>query len=333
MEQDAKIYVAGHTGLVGSAFVRALRERGHSNLVLPTRRELDLLRQSDVERFFGEEKPQYVIDASEPECGIQTGSDGQADSYYQNIQTELNLIWSAFRHGVKKFLFLGSTCMYPKGCPQPMKEEMLLGGPLEARDEGYALAKIEGSRLCSYLYRQYGAGFLSAIPADVYGKGEAGHSQSGQAILEWLGACQDAKESGKREVKLRGAGADRRELIYVDDLADAGLFLMEHYAGYEPVNIGTGKEISMLELARLIPSITGWEGSMTVDGATPASETRRVCDSHKLRAMGWKPKIPLEDGLGRVYGWYLAECRGKGRGPDTTAKKSREAGGQNVCQG
>lgn len=317
MEKDARIYVAGHTGLVGSAFVRVLKQQGYTNLILRTHEELDLLRQSDVECFFREEQPEYVIDAAALVGGIRANSEFPADFYYVNIQLELNLIWAAFKSGVKKFLFLGSACMYPGECPQPMKEEMLLTGPPEITNEGYALAKIEGSRLCSYLYEQYGADFISAIPANAYGTGDNFDPDHSHVIPALLRKYHEAKLCGKEEVRIWGTGAALREFIYTDDLADAGIFLLNHYSGYEPVNVGTGEEISMMELAQLVKKITGFRGKITTDSSRPDGMLRRLCDPGKLQQMGWKPKVSLEDGLRRLYDWYLTEytdkkiCEGK----------------------
>lgn len=307
MEKNAKIYVAGHTGLVGSAFVRILREQGYSNLILRTHQELDLLRQSNVEAFFEKEKPEYVIDAAALVGGIKANSDFPADFYYVNIQMELNLIWSAFKSGVKKFLFLGSACMYPKECPQPMKEEMLLTGSPEITNEGYALAKIEGSRLCSYLYEQYGADFISAIPANAYGIGDNFDPDRSHVIPALLRKYHEAKQSGKKEVSMWGTGTACREFIYTDDLAEAGIFLLNHYSGYEPVNIGTGAEISIMELSQLVREITGFEGKIVTDVTKPDGMMRRLCDNHKLKKMGWSPKVSLKDGVKRLYDWYLTE--------------------------
>ncbi len=305
MEKTSKIYVAGHTGLVGSAFVRGLRAQGYENLVLHTHGELDLLNQQAVEDFFREEQPEYVIDAAAKVGGIRANTEAPAEFFYENMQMEQNLIWSAFRAGVKKFLFLGSACMYPKECPQPMKEEMLLTGLPEYTNEGYALAKIGGQRLCSYLRRQYGADFITAIPANAYGIGDNFHPQHSHVIPALLVKYRQAKESGAPSVTLWGTGKALREFIDTDDLADAGIFLLNHYAGEEPVNIGTGEEVSILELSQIIKGITGYEGEIVTDPAKPDGMMRRLCDSGKLHALGWRSSVSLEAGIRKLYRWYL----------------------------
>ena len=305
MEKTSKIYVAGHIGLVGSAFVRGLRAQGYENLVLRTHGELDLLNQQAVEDFFREEQPEYVIDAAAKVGGIRANTEAPAEFFYENMQMEQNLIWSAFRTGVKKFLFLGSACMYPKECPQPMKEEMLLTGLPEYTNEGYALAKIGGQRLCAYLRRQYGADFITAIPANAYGIGDNFHPQHSHVIPALLVKYRQAKESGAPSVTLWGTGKALREFIDTDDLADAGIFLLNHYAGEEPVNIGTGEEVSILELSQIIKGITGYEGEIVTDPAKPDGMMRRLCDSGKLHALGWRSSVSLEAGIRKLYRWYL----------------------------
>ena len=272
MEKHSKIYVAGHTGLVGSAFVRCLREKGYENLILRTHRELDLLNQQAVEDFFREEKPEYVIDAAAKVGGIRANAEAPADFFYENMQMEQNPIWSAFRSGVNKFLFLGSACMYPRECPQPMKEEMLLTGLPEYTNEGYALAKIGGQRLCAYL-----------------------------RLLKY----RQAKISGAPSVTLWGTGKALREFIDTDDLADAGIFLLNHYSGEEPVNIGTGEEVSILELSQMIRRVTGYEGSIVTDPTKPDGMMRRLCDSGKIHELGWRSRVRLEEGIRKLYRWYL----------------------------
>lgn len=305
MEKDSKIYVAGHTGLVGSAFVRKLQERGYQNLILRTHMELDLTNQSAVEEFFKREKPKYVIDAAAKVGGIKANSEAPADFFYENMQIEQNLIWSAFHNGVTKFLFLGSACMYPKDCVQPMQEEMLLTGLPEVTNEGYALAKICGQRLCSYLYTQYGADFITAIPANAYGIGDKFDTEHSHVIPALLMKYKNAKETHAEAVTLWGTGKACREFINTNDIADAGIFLLNHYSGVEPVNVGTGEEVTILELSQLIKRITGFEGEIVTDTTKPDGMLRRLCDNSKLHEMGWKASISLEQGIKEMYEWYL----------------------------
>ena len=311
MDQNAKIYVAGHTGLVGSAFVRKLREQGYHNLVLRTHGELDLLDQAAVQSFFAQEQPEYVIDAAAKVGGIRANSEAPANFFYENMQMEQNLIWSAFQNHVKKFLFLGSACMYPKQCPQPMKEEMLLTGLPEITNEGYALAKVGGQRLCSYLYQQYGVDFITAIPANAYGIGDNFDPQHSHVIPALLVKYREAKRSNAPSVTLWGTGKALREFIDTDDLADAGIFLLNHYSGYEPVNIGTGEEVSILELSQMIKRITGFDGEIVTDPTKPDGMMRRLCDSSKIHELGWKSTLSLEQGIRKLYNWYLSNQNDK----------------------
>lgn len=311
MQAEDKIYVAGHTGLVGSAIVRRLKEQGYHNLILKTHQELDLTRQAEVEAFFNAEKPDYVIDAAAMVGGIKANAAAPADFLYVNMQIQDNLIYTAFRQGVKKFLFLGSACMYPKECEQPMKEELLLTGLPEYTNEGYALAKICGSRLCSYLYRQHGAPFISAIPANTYGLNDCFDPQRSHVIPALIAKYHNAKINHLPSVELWGTGTPLREFIYADDIGDGCIFLLNHYEGEEPVNMGTGEEISMLELSRLIGRIVGYEGEIVTDPSKPDGMMRRVLNSDRLTEMGWKPAVSLQEGLSRLYAWYLSNTQGK----------------------
>lgn len=306
MDKNSKIYVAGHTGLVGSAFVRRLKENGYNNLILKTHQELDLLNQKAVEEFYNSEKPEYVIDAAAKVGGIKANSEFPSEFFYENMQIEQNLIWSAYRNNVKKFLFLGSACMYPKECKQPMNESELLTGKPEITNEGYALAKICGQRLCSYLSKQYGVDFITAIPANAYGIGDNFDPQHSHVIPALLMKYKNAKENGDKEVTIWGTGAAIREFIETDDLADAGIFLLNNYSGIEPVNIGTGEEISIIELSRLISKITRFEGEIVTDSSKPDGMLRRLCDNSKIHQMGWKSSITLEQGITKLYTWYLS---------------------------
>ncbi len=311
MGKDARIYVAGHTGLVGSAFVRRLKEQGYTNLILKTHGELELLDQKAVEVFFKEEKPEYVIDAAAKVGGIKANREAPADFFYVNMQIEQNLIWSAYKSNVKKFLFLGSACMYPKECRQPMTEDQLLTGVPEVTNEGYALAKICGQRLCSYLYKQYGADFITAIPANAYGIGDNFDPEHSHVIPALLIKFRNARINNEKTVSLWGTGKPLREFIETEDMADAGIFLLEHYSGYEPVNIGTGEEISILDLSRMIKKIVGFEGEILTDPSKPDGMMRRLCDSTKIQELGWRSRIGLEQGIKRLYEWYENSCNCK----------------------
>jgi GDP-L-fucose synthase len=306
MEKQSKIYVAGHTGLVGSAFVRKLREQGYTNLVLKSHEELELLNQQAVEEFFESEKPEYVIDAAAKTGGIKANSEFPSDFFYENMQIEQNLIWFAYKNGVKKFLFLGSACMYPKECTQPMTEDELLTGLPEITNEGYALAKISGQRLCSYLYKQHGADFITAIPANAYGIGDNFDLEHSHVIPALLVKYQNAKLNRDKAVTLWGTGKARREFINTDDLADAGIYLLNNYSGYEPINVGTGEEVSIMELSQMIKGIIGFEGDIVTDSTKPDGMMRRLCDSTKIHELGWKSTVNLEQGIRKLYEWYMA---------------------------
>lgn len=312
MNKKDKIYVAGHTGLVGSAFVRQLENQGYHNLVLRTHRELELTNQNLVEEFFEREKPDVVIDAAAKVGGIKANSERMAEFYYENMQIQQNLIWSAFKNGTKKFLFLGSACMYPTSCGQPMKEGNILTGLPEPTNEGYALAKIGGSRLCSYLHRQYGVDFISAIPANAYGIGDSFDLNHSHVIPALLRRFHEARENGLESVTLWGTGKARREFINTDDMADAGIFLLNNYYGDQPINIGTGEEVSMLELAEIIKKITGYEGQTLTDPTKPDGMLRRLCDSSRIHEIGWKSTKSLKMGLRELYTWYLENIEESG---------------------
>lgn len=307
MEKNSKIYVAGHRGMVGSAIVRELERQGYTNIVARAHAELDLCRQADVEKFFEDEKPEYVIDAAALVGGIRANNERPAEFMYINMQIQQNLIWSAFNNGVKKFLFLGSACMYPKECPQPMKEEYLLTGLPEVTNEGYALAKVCGSRLCSYINREYGREFISAIPANAYGIGDSFDPEHSHVIPALLMKYYKAKENSDREVVLWGTGAAKREFINNRDIASACMFLMNNYSSPEPVNVGTGEEVAIMELSRMIRRIVGFEGEIVTDPAKPDGMMRRLCDNTRIHEMGWRPVVPLDQGIRELYEWYLSE--------------------------
>ena len=305
MEKNARIYVAGHTGLVGSAIVRKLRGEGYNNLVLRTHAELDLTDQQAVKTFYRETNPEYVLDAAALVGGIRANNAAPAEFFYVNMQIENNLIWGAHEAGVKKLLFLGSACMYPKECEQPMREEEVLTGLPEYTNEGYALAKACGSRLCGYLRRQYGDDFISAIPANTYGPGDSFDPEHSHVIPALILKYHQAKQEGWDHVELWGTGKAKREFIHVDDIADACLFLMEHYSSEEPINVGTGEEVTILELSQQIREIVGYEGKIVCDPTKPDGMMRRMVDSRRLLDLGWKSKISLNQGLNQMYQLFL----------------------------
>ena len=306
MDKDSKIYVAGHRGMVGSAIVMELERQGYKNIVTRTHGELDLCRQADVEGFFAEERPEYVIDAAALVGGIKANSEHPAEFMYVNMQIQQNLIWTAFKSGVKKFLFLGSACMYPKECPQPMREEYLLTGLPEVTNEGYALAKVCGSRLCSYINREYGREFISAIPANSYGIGDSFDPEHSHVIPALLMKYHKAKAEDQKEVVLWGTGTARREFINNRDIASACIFLLENYSSVEPINVGTGEEVSIMELSQMIKRITGFKGNIVTDPTKPDGMMRRLCDSSRIHKLGWSAGVGLEEGVANLYQWYLS---------------------------
>lgn len=304
MQLNSKIFVAGHKGLVGQAIVSRLIQLGYQNLVTRDRKDLDLTIQQDVEIFFARERPEYVIVAAGLVGGIRANSESPADFYYVNSQIANNVIWSAYRHSAKKLLYLGSACMYPKECKQPMVEEDLLNGLPEITNEGYALAKIGGSRLCSYINRQYGREFISAIPANTYGANDCFDPEKSHVIPALFMKYHKAKENHLKCVELWGTGAAKREFIYNEDLADGCVFLMNHYSEPEPINMGTGSEITILELAEMIRKIVGYEGEILCDPTKPDGMMRRIMNNAKMEAMGWRSTVSLDDGLRRMYAQY-----------------------------
>ena len=305
MRPEDKIYVAGHQGLVGSAIVRRLEIAGFHNLILRTHKELDLTSQAETEAFFQQERPDYVFVAAGLVGGIKANSEAPADFFRVNMSIAENVLWSAHNSGVRKLLYLGSACMYPKECAQPMREEELLTGLPEYTNEGYALAKICGSRLCGYLRHQYGDDFICAIPANTYGPGDSFDPAHSHVIPALLLKYHHAKLHGLPSVELWGTGKALREFIYVDDLADGCLFLMEHYSGEMPINMGTGSEVSILELSQMIREIVGYTGEIVCDPTKPDGMLRRMVDSSRLTAMGWNPTVKLYTGIKKMYGLFL----------------------------
>lgn len=306
---QASVYVAGHRGLVGSAIVRALKARGYTNLLLRTRQELDLLRQDQVERFFAEHKPVYVYLAAARVGGIQANNTYRAEFIYQNLATALNIIEAARVNGTKKLLFLGSSCIYPRLCPQPMKEEHLLTSALEPTNEPYAIAKIAGVKLIENYNRQYGTGWLSAMPTNLYGPGDNYDLNSSHVLPALLRKFHEAKEAGNAPVQMWGTGSALREFLYVDDLADACCFLMENVpAGAAPLdlyNVGSGLEVSIRDLALIIQRVTGHQGELRWDPSKPDGTPRKLLDTSLLGSLGWKMTTSLEEGIRRTYDYFL----------------------------
>lgn len=309
MEKDRKIYVAGHRGMVGSAIIRKLAKEGFSNIITRSSSELDLRDQRAVNEFFEKEKPEYVFLAAAKVGGIVANNTYRADFLYDNLLIEANIIHSAYRHDAKKLLFLGSSCIYPKLAPQPLKEEYLLTGLLEATNEPYAVAKIAGIKLCEAYRDQYGCNFISAMPTNLYGPGDNYHLQNSHVIPAMIRKFHEAKEGGAPFVELWGSGTPLREFMYADDLADACIFLMKNYNDKLFVNIGTAEEISIKELAELIRSVVGFEGEIRYDSSKPDGTPRKLMDSSRLHGMGWKHSTSLREGLKRTYPFFLESLR------------------------
>lgn len=305
MEKNAKIYVAGHRGMVGSAIVRALKNKGYTNIITRTSKELDLRRQIDVEEFFAKEKPDYVFLAAAKVGGILANNEALADFMYDNMILEMNVIHEAYKNKVKKLMFLGSSCIYPRMAPQPMKEDCLLTSELEKTNEAYALAKISGLKYCEYLNRQYGTDFISVMPTNLYGPNDNYHPEHSHVLPALIRRFHEAKENNLNEVVIWGTGTPLREFLYVDDLADACVYLMNTYSGNETVNLGTGKELSIKELAELVKKVVGFKGNITFDTTKPDGTPRKLLDVSKLEKLGWKYKTKLEDGIKLAYKDFL----------------------------
>lgn len=305
IEKNAKIYVAGHRGMVGSAIVRALKNQGYTNIITRTSKELDLRRQIDVEEFFASEKPDYVFLAAAKVGGILANNEAPADFMYDNMILEMNVIHEAYKNNVKKLMFLGSSCIYPRMAPQPMKEDCLLTNELEKTNEAYALAKISGLKYCEYLNRQYNTDFISVMPTNLYGPNDNYHPEHSHVLPALIRRFHEAKENNLNEVVIWGTGTPLREFLYVDDLADACVYLMNTYSGNETVNLGTGKELSIKELAELVKKVVGFKGNITFDTTKPDGTPRKLLDVSKLEKLGWKYKTKLEDGIKLAYEDFL----------------------------
>ena len=305
METQSKIYIAGHTGLVGSAIERRLRQDGYSNLLTITSHDLDLTSQASVNDFFQKEKPEYIFFAAAKVGGIHANNSYPAEFIYSNIQIQANIIHAAWENKVSKLVFLGSSCIYPRLAPQPMKEKYLLSGELEPTNEWYAIAKIAGIKMCQAYRKQYGFNAISLMPTNLYGPGDNFDLENSHVLPALIRKIHEAKIEGKKSVVIWGSGTPKREFLHVDDLADACLFLMTHYDDDAIVNVGAGKDISIKELAELIKDIVGFEGTLEFDTSKPDGTPRKLLDVSKLSDLGWDAKTSLEDGLRSTYQWYI----------------------------
>lgn len=305
MEKQAKIYVAGHRGMVGSAICRALEAQGYTNIIKRTSKELDLRDQQAVEEFFRAEKPDYVFLAAAKVGGILANNEAPADFMYDNMILEMNVIHSAWKNGVKKLMFLGSSCIYPRLAPQPMPESCLLTSSLEQTNEAYALAKISGLKYCEYLNRQYGTDYISVMPTNLYGPNDNYHPQHSHVLPALIRRFHEAKEAGAPTVTCWGTGAPLREFLYVDDLADACVYLMNTYSGNETVNLGTGKELTIKQLTELVAKVVGYTGEILWDPTKPDGTPRKLLDVTKLEKLGWHYKTELEEGIRLTYQDFL----------------------------
>ena len=305
MDKDAKIFVAGHRGMVGSAIVRELERQGYTNIITRTHKELDLTRQNQVEAFFDKEKPEYIFLAAAKVGGIMGNATEKADFMYENMMIEMNVIHAAWKNGCKKLEFLGSSCIYPRMAPQPMPENCLLTSSLESTNEAYALAKISGLKYCEYLNSQYGTDFISVMPTNLYGPNDNYHPEHSHVLPALIRRFHEAKLQGKESVTCWGDGSPLREFLYVDDLANLAVFLMNHYSGNETVNAGTGKELTIKELTELVAKIVGYTGRIEWDTSKPNGTPRKLLDVSKTKKMGWTYKTELEDGIRLAYEDFL----------------------------
>ncbi|WP_043770970.1 GDP-L-fucose synthase [Algiphilus aromaticivorans] len=305
MQQDSRVFVAGHRGLVGSAICRKLQAEGYSGVLTRSRSETDLTDPGEVRHFFAESQPEYVFLAAAKVGGIHANDSAPADFLRDNLQIQLNVIDAAYRAGVKKLVFLGSSCIYPKHAPQPMKEEHLLTGPLEPTNEWYAIAKIAGIKQCQAYRRQYGFNAISLMPTNLYGPGDNFDLQNSHVLPALIRKFHEAREAGEATVTVWGSGMPRREFLHVDDLADACLFLMQHYDGEDIVNIGWGEDLSIAELAAMVKEVVGFEGEIVYDSDKPDGTPRKLMDTSRLTGLGWRPSIGLREGLEQTYRWFL----------------------------
>ncbi len=307
MEYNSKIYIAGHRGLVGSAILRRLESEGYKNIIHRARKELDLTRQSAVEAFFEKEKPGYVFLAAAKVGGIYANSTYPAEFIYSNLMVQANVINAAHFYGVEKLLFLGSSCIYPRDCPQPMKEEYLLSGYLEPTNEPYAVAKIAGIKMCQSYNRQYGANFISVMPTNLYGPNDNFDLMDSHVLPALIRKFHEAKVNDNPYVEVWGTGNPQREFLYVEDLADACLFLMENYDKKEIINIGTGEDVTIKELAGIVKEVVGYDGEMHFDRSKPDGTLRKLLDVSRINSLGWQAKTPLREGIKKTYEWYKSQ--------------------------
>lgn len=307
MRKTDKIYIAGHNGMVGSAIVRALKQKGFTNLVYRTSKELDLRNQAAVDEFFKNEKPQFVFLAAAKVGGIVANNTYRAQFLYENLMIVSNIVHAAYTNAVTKLLFLGSSCIYPKMAAQPIKEEYLLTGPLEHTNEPYAIAKIAGIKLCESYRDQYGADFISVMPTNLYGLNDNYHPENSHVLPALIRRFHEAKVSGLNEVVIWGSGSPKREFLYADDLADACLFLMEEYSNKEIVNIGCGEDLSIKELAEMVKEVTGYTGNLVFDTSKPDGTPRKLLDVSKINALGWRYKTSLKEGMSIAYQDFLTK--------------------------
>jgi GDP-L-fucose synthase len=309
LEQGGRIFIAGHRGLVGSALLRRLQAEGYENLLTRSRQELDLTDARMVDEFFAAERPEHVFLAAAKVGGILANSTYPVDFLRDNLAIELAVIDAAHRHGTKKLLFLGSSCIYPKFAPQPIREEYLLTGELEPTNEPYAVAKIAGIKLCQAYREQYGEDFISVMPTNLYGPGDNFDLQTSHVLPALIRKFHEAKERGKSSVTIWGTGEPRREFLHVDDLAEACLFLMNNYSGNEPINVGTGSDISIRELAELVSEVVGYTGEIAYDTTKPDGTPRKLLEVSRLNSLGWRAITPLKVGIERTYAWFLLNTR------------------------
>jgi GDP-L-fucose synthase len=303
--KTARIFIAGYRGLAGSAIVRKLQADGYSNLLLASRQALDLRKQSAVEEFFDQERPEYVFLAAAKVGGILANNTLPAEFLHDNLEIQTNVIHSAWKQGARKLLFLGSSCIYPKFAPQPIREESLLTGELEPTNEAYAIAKIAGIKMCQAYRKQYGFNAISLMPTNLYGPGDNFDLQGSHVLPALLRKFHEATVSGAPEATIWGTGSPRREFLHVDDLASAAVFLMEHYDSAEILNVGTGEDLTIRELAEMIARVTGFQGRLVFDDSKPDGTPRKILNVSRINALGWKANIPLEEGIAATYKWYL----------------------------
>jgi len=305
MDKDSKIYIAGHRGMVGSAILRKFKKEGFTNLVLRTREELDLTNQAKVEEFFQTEKPEYVIVAAAKVGGIKANNEHQADFILENLLIQDNIIVSSLRNNVKKLLFLGSSCIYPRESPQPIKEEYLLTGKLEPTNEGYAIAKIAGMKLCEKIFEQYGKVFISCMPTNLYGQNDNFDVESSHVISALMRRIHEAKTANSKTVSIWGTGNVLRDFLYVDDMAEAVFLVMKNYNEKQFLNIGSGKEIKIKDLAKLLKEVIGYEGELVFDTTKPDGMPKKLLDISRISKLGWKPTTDLKQGLEKMYKFFL----------------------------